>query len=76
MLFESYKPRPPVSRFVEDFWLYENYSGDQPRELILPSGTFEIVFNLREDELRIYSVPPREGVRRFSGAVVSAPART
>jgi AraC-like DNA-binding protein len=31
---------------------YEDYVGEHQREKILPSGTFEMVFNLREDELR------------------------
>jgi AraC-like DNA-binding protein len=73
MLFRSYAPRAPLSEFVADFWLYENYRGDHPRELILPSGTFEIVFNLREDELRIYGPAPRDRCRRFTGALISGP---
>lgn len=55
------------------FWLYQNYNGFHERELILPSGTFEMVFNLQEDELRIYSPAEPQQCRRFSGAVVSGP---
>ena len=55
MLFRSYIPRAPLCEFVSNLWLYENYEGEHQRELILPSGTFEMVFNLQEDELRIYS---------------------
>ncbi len=40
-------------------------------EIIVPSGTIELVFNLHEDELRIYRPGVRERFRRFSGAVVS-----
>ncbi len=48
MLFRSYKPAAPLCEFVEDFWLYQNYAGEHARERILPSGTFEMVFNLNE----------------------------
>jgi len=73
VLFRSYVPRAPLSEFVDDFWLYENYEGKHQRELILPSGTFEMVFNLQEDELRIYTAADPQQCRRFSGAVVSGP---
>jgi len=73
MLFRSYVPRAPLCEFVRDFWLYENYEGTHERELILPSGTFEMVFNLQEDELRIYSAAEPQYCRRFAGALVSGP---
>lgn len=37
----------------------------------LPSGTIELVVNLREDELRIYDPDRPDRCRRFSGALVS-----
>jgi len=73
MIFQSYVPRAPLCEFVADFWLYENYAGAHDRELILPSGTFEMVFNLQEDEMRIYSAAESQHFRRFGGAVVSGP---
>ena len=73
MLFRSYVPRAPLCEFVSVFWLYENYEGEHQRELILPSGTFEMVFNLQEDELRIYSPTEPQEYRRFAGAIVSGP---
>jgi len=71
--FHSYIPRAPLSQFVQDFWLYENYQGAREHELILPSGTFEMVFNLQDDELRIYRPSDPQRCRRFPGAVVSGP---
>lgn len=73
MLFRSYVPRAPLCEFVSDFWLYENYEGEHQRELILPSGTFEMVFNLQEDELRIYRPMEPQQFHRFDGALVSGP---
>jgi AraC-like DNA-binding protein len=73
MRFRSYIPRAPLSELVEDFWLYEDYVGDHVRETILPSGTFELVFNLREDELRIYGPSDPAQCRSFRGAIISGP---
>lgn len=73
MIFRTYAPRPPLDLLVDDFWLYENYDGSHERELILPSGTFEMVFNLAEDELRIYDPAEPLQCRRFSGAIISGP---
>lgn len=71
MLFRSYVPAPPLRGFVHDFWLYDGYKARHLRERILPSGTIELVINLRENELRIYDpVRPTRG-QRFSGALVS-----
>jgi AraC-like DNA-binding protein len=73
MLFRSYVPRSPLSKFIEDFWFYEDYEGEHTHETILPTGTFEMVFNLRSDELRIYDAGDPLACRRFSGAVISGP---
>jgi AraC-like DNA-binding protein len=73
MLVQAYVPHCPLGDYVEDFWLYEGYAGAHLRERILPSGTVEMVFNLREDELRIYGPLDINQCRRFSGAVVSGP---
>lgn len=73
MLFRSFKPSIPLAHFVENFWLYDGYSSPHLKERILPSGTFEIVFNLREDELRIYNTPRPDLCVRFPGAIVSGP---
>jgi hypothetical protein len=73
MLFRTYIPRTPLSEFIDDFWLYEDYEGRHLHERILPSGTFEIVFNLREDELRIYGPSDQDECRRFAGTLISGP---
>jgi AraC-like DNA-binding protein len=70
MLFHSETPAPPLATFVDYLWLYSD-APRHPRERILPSGTFELVFNLRDDEFRIQD--PAGGYRRFSGAMVSGP---
>ena len=73
MLFRSYTPGPLLSDFVENFWLYDGYSSPHVHERIFPSGTFELVFNLRDDELRIYSKADSGRCSRYSGSLVSGP---
>lgn len=75
MKFVSYIPCGLLSQFVDRIWM----CADQPahaRERILPSGTVELVFNLVDDEIRIYDPTKLDCCRRFSGAVVSGPYRT
>jgi AraC-like DNA-binding protein len=70
-LFNFYKPKPPLSKFVDSFWLYEGPGAEHQTERILPTGTLELAINLRQNELRFYD-PERPGNRsRLSGAVVS-----
>lgn len=72
MDFKSYRPTAPLSQLIDNFW----HCVDAPphsRERILPSGTIELVINLRDDEVRIYSPERPECYRRFPGIVVSGP---
>ncbi len=66
----TYVPNPPISEFVDYFWLFD---GGQTRrkERIVPSGTSELVINLRDDEIRIDSGGQSKHHKRFSGAVLS-----
>ncbi len=73
MLFRSYRPGPPLSDFIENFWLFEGYSCAHVHERIFPTGAFELVFNLRDDELRIYEHNESLLCSHFSGALVSGP---
>lgn len=73
MLFRRYIPGPRLRDFVQDFWLYDNCGGEHQRERILPSATFELVINLRDDEIRIYDPAHLNNYRRFAGALISGP---
>ena len=64
-------PGPPLNEFVDYFWLFDG--GHTPRkERIVPSGTSELVINLRDDEIRIHH-PAHSKHTRLSGAVLSGP---
>ena len=70
MSFISYCPGPPLNEFVEYFWLIEG--GQVPRlEMILPSGTIELVVNLKNDEIHIHDPEQPDQFKMFSGAVFS-----
>ena len=70
MLYLTYAPGLPISEFVDYFWLFEG--GQTPRkERIVPSGTIELVVNLRDDEIRIHDRAQSKRHKRFSGAVLS-----
>jgi AraC-like DNA-binding protein len=70
-IFNFYKPEPPLSKFVDNFWLYEGDEAPHQIERILPTGTLELAINLRQNELSFFDVSPAENRSRHSGAVVS-----
>src|SRR5258708_35995927 len=73
MLFRSYKPSAPLCDFIENFWMYDGYESPHFQERTFPSGTFEMVFNLLDDELRIYKAEQPDCCHRFSCAIASGP---
>ena len=73
MRFRSHKPSPALSDFVENFWLCEGYTSPHLQERILPTGTFGLVFNLRDEELRIYTARDPHRCSRLSGMAVCGP---
>jgi hypothetical protein len=67
-----------VSRVVgtlkSELATWEKLLSDAPphgRERIIPSGTFEVVINLRANEFRIYASAEADEHRCFTGAMVS-----
>lgn len=70
-IFNFCRPKFPLSKFVDSFWLHEGYKTQQKTERILPTGTLELVVNLRRNELRFYDAELPEKSSCFSGAIVS-----
>jgi AraC-like DNA-binding protein len=50
------------------FWSYEGYDPPHSRERVVPTGTMQLIVNLREEELRLYD---RQDHRRFQSLGVS-----
>ena len=73
MRFRSYMPASPLSKFIAHFWLYDDYSCAHANERILPTGAFDLVFNLLNNRLRIYEGDDPVLCSRYSGALVSGP---
>ena len=74
MVFRVYTPAAPLNRFVKNFWLYRGYRSPHRRERILQDATFKTVFNLDQDEFRIYDAWRPDTFSRYSGALVSRPS--
>lgn len=69
--FRCRKPRPPLSNFVDSFWIYQSDGTPNRTERILPNGTLELVINLRQNELLFHDTERPEKQSRFSGAIIS-----
>jgi AraC-like DNA-binding protein len=70
MLYRSFTPGPPLDQFIDYLWAYADVPSHS-RERIVPSGTAELVVNLRDDEMRIYDIVEPERCNRYGGAIVS-----
>jgi AraC-like DNA-binding protein len=67
-----YLPRPPLSQFIEAFWIFEGYRPQHDKERLLPDGSTSVVFSLREDPYCVYG---KRGTQcgTFRGGSVSGP---
>jgi len=63
MLHCKYIPQPPLSAFVTCLWYSEGAPNTHVKERLLPNGEPAIIFNLRDDRIRIYEA---QDVSRFS----------
>jgi AraC-like DNA-binding protein len=70
MLYLSYRPHPLLRDVIDYLWLLSDAPG-HAKERIVPSGTLELVINLREDAIRIYDRTKPSVCRTFPGIVVS-----
>lgn len=65
-----YIPKSPLSRFVELLWLAEGAIPGHSKERVLPTGTVEMVSNLKDDPLRVCRGICTDEFETFSEAVV------
>ncbi|HEX4036577.1 MAG TPA: AraC family transcriptional regulator [Acidobacteriaceae bacterium] len=47
-------PGPPLAAFVRCFWYWEGTPQPHARERLMPNGEASIIFNLRDEEIRVY----------------------
>lgn len=68
-------PPAPLSSFVKCFWYWEGAPQTHAKERLLPNGEPSIVFNLRNDPMRIYDADDLSRYQSYGQAVLSG-ART
>lgn len=73
MANHHYIPPPPLSTYVESFWLYESERPAHAKERRLPDGTVGLIFNLHDDVIRTYDPRDQETSHNYRGAVLSGP---
>jgi AraC-like DNA-binding protein len=65
-----YRPAPPLSSFIDQFWYARGYDPDRKRRSALPTGSVDLTFNLAADELRVFANAADRVGMSFDGAVV------
>jgi AraC-like DNA-binding protein len=73
MIPHAYVPGPTLSDFVELFWLYEGNAPPHAKERVLPTGTVELVVNLRDGPLRVYDGRDIDRFQSHRGPLVCGP---
>ncbi|MBI2949489.1 MAG: AraC family transcriptional regulator [Verrucomicrobia bacterium] len=54
MIYETYRPRPPLSQFVDWFWFFSDCDVPYHKERMLPDGTFELVIDLKDERRTLF----------------------
>lgn len=62
MLYRCRIPKPPLSDFVEQIWLYSGYSVSHEQERLMPTGTMELVLDLGLGEAVLAGVHSRPAI--------------
>jgi len=71
--FLTSQPQPPMSDFINIFWLYKGYHPPHEMERVLPDGSMELVINLEEDMIKVYDQKNHHRFKRFRGSLISGP---
>jgi len=72
MNIRTHIPHPPLSDFVEMFWLFEGHT-QAVKERALPTATVELIIDLRQDSLRVFNRQHPNRVQSFRGAMICGP---
>ena len=54
MIFRQRQPRPPLSKFIELFWFYQNLEVNHTKEKLLPNGAIELIIDLSPSPKKLY----------------------
>jgi AraC-like DNA-binding protein len=64
-------PQPPLSAFVRCLWYWEGESLAHSREKLLPNGEASVIFNLRDEAIKIYDPHNFDRFASYGTAVIS-----
>ena len=70
MVARHVRPGPPLGEFIDCLWYFDGYHATHARERALPTGTAEIVLNLKDDCIRVFQSDRDFTGNCFRGAVV------
>lgn len=62
MIFRQRQARPPLSRFIEFLWFYQDLEVNHTKEKLLPNGAIELIIDLSPSPKRLYD---RHDLSRF-----------
>jgi AraC-like DNA-binding protein len=71
MIHKIHIPQPPLSQFVENLWLIEEFSADYTREKILPDGAIELIIDLDPQPKSIFADETSAAFRTVSKGWIS-----
>ena len=65
-----YMPEAPLSGLVNSIWMYETDAPPHRKERVLPSGTMQLIINLREDKLQVSEPDGSSEPNTFPGSLL------
>jgi AraC-like DNA-binding protein len=66
-------PAPPLSRFVELLWYYDDPPKPHAKERLMPDGCVTLIINLADDQTRLYDADDVSKMKTLSGCSVAGP---
>ncbi|MET0216253.1 MAG: AraC family transcriptional regulator [Vicinamibacterales bacterium] len=64
-------PASPLDSFIESIWVYQNDPCPHALERVMPTGTAQLIVNLKEDQTRLYDPESPYRCVSTSGSVLS-----
>jgi AraC-like DNA-binding protein len=70
MIYHTYLPPSPLSQFVEFLWFREGYNVSRAQARLLPTGSMELVINLRSDTIPLFDRHSRKQCGVAQGSMI------
>ncbi len=67
------RPGALLGEFVDCFWYMDGYAAAHSRERALPTGTVELVVDLRDERMRIFKNDEDRAGQEFGGSLICGP---